>query len=66
MPKKEKSEIKVGDWVHVLIVGFRVGANTNEPAYRIESIDGDDYTAVQTEGTYQHRLKVKKEKLRKL
>ena len=65
MPK-EKSEIKVGDWVHVLIVGFRVGANANEPAYRIESIDGDDYTAVQTEGTYQHRVTVKKGKLRKL
>ena len=65
MPK-EKSEIKVGDWVHVLIVGFRSGVNANEPAYRIESIDGDDYTAVQTEGTYQHRVTVKKEKLRKL
>ena len=60
MPK-EKSEIKVGDWVHVIIVGIK-----NEPAYRIESIDGDDYTAVQTEGTYQHRVTVKKGKLRKL
>ena len=63
---KEKSEIKVGDYVHVLIVGFRSREYANEPAYRIESIDGDDYTAVQTEGTYQHRVTVKKEKLRKL
>ena len=65
MPK-EKSEIKVGDWVHVLIVGFNLETNANEPAYRIESIDGDDYTAVQIEGTYQHRVTVKKGKLKKL
>jgi hypothetical protein len=63
---KEKSEIKVGDWVHVLIVGFRAGEYKNEPAYQIESIDGDDYTAVQTEGSYQHRVTVKKRKLKKL
>ena len=58
---KEKSEIKVGDWVHVIIVGIK-----NEPAYRIESIDGDDYIAVQKEGSYEHRVTVKKGKLRKL
>ena len=63
MPK-EKSEIKVGDWVHVKIVGIKLEGN--EPAYQIEKIDGDDYHVVQTEGTYQHRLKVKKGKLRKL
>jgi len=63
---KEKSEIKVGDWVHVLIVGFRSGVNANEPAYQIESIKDDDYTAVQTEGSYQHRVTVKKGKLKKL
>ena len=63
---KEKSEIKVGDWVHVLIVGFRSGVNSTEPAYRIESIDGDNYTAVQTEGSYEHRVTVKKGKLKKL
>ena len=63
MPK-EKSEIKVGDWVHVLVVGIKLEGN--EPAYQIESIDGDDYTAVQTEGSYQHRMKVKKGKLKKL
>jgi hypothetical protein len=64
MPK-EKSEIKVGDYVHVLIVGFN-RKQDNEPSYRIESIDGDDYTAVQKEGTYEHRVTVKKGKLRKL
>ena len=63
---KEKSEIKVGDWVHVLIVGFRSGINSNEPAYQIESIDGSDYTAVQKEASYEHRVTVKKGKLRKL
>ena len=43
----DKSELKVGDWVHVLIVGFRSGPYANEPAYQIESIDGNDYTAFQ-------------------
>ena len=61
---KEKSEFKVGDWVHVLIVGFR--SDKNEPAYQIESIEGKDYTAVQREGSYEHRVTVKKGKLRKL
>ena len=63
MPK-EKSEIKVGDWVHVKIVGIKLEGN--EPAYQIEKIDGDDYHVVQTEGTYQHRFKDKKGKLIKL
>ena len=62
----DKSELKVGDWVHVLIVGFRSGEFGSDPAYQIESIEGDDYTAVQREGTYEHRVTVKKEKLRKL
>ncbi len=62
----DKSELKVGDWVHVLIVGFRSGTYANEPAYQIESIDGDDYTAVQKEGSYEHRVTVKKGKLKKL
>jgi hypothetical protein len=45
-----------------------VGINTekNEPAYQIESIEGNEYIVVQTEGSYQHRMKVKKGKLRKL
>ena len=60
----DKSELKVGDWVHVIMVGINL--DKNDPAYRIEKIDGDDYHVVQTEGTYQHRLKVKKGKLRKL
>jgi len=61
----DKSELKVGDWVHVLIVGFN-DARENESAYQIESIDGDDYTAVQKEGSYEHRVTVKKGKLKKL
>ena len=63
MPK-EKSEIKVGDWVHVKIVGIKLEGN--EPAYQIEKIDGDDYHVVQTEGSYKHRMKVKKGKVIKL
>ena len=62
----DKSELKVGDWVHVLIVGFRSGPSSNEPAYRIENIDGDDYYVVQTEGSYKHRMKVKKSKIKKI
>ena len=62
----DKSELKVGDWVHVLIVGFRSGEYLNDPAYQIESIDGDDCHVVQTEGSYKHRMEVKKEKLKKL
>ena len=44
-----------------------VGVNDfNEPPYMVESIDGEDYTVVQKEKIYKHRMKVKKEKLRKL
>ena len=56
-------EIQIGDWVKVLIVGL---SDKNEPPYKVESIDGDDYTVVQKEKFYKHRIKVKKEKLRKL
>ena len=63
---KEDSEIKVGDWVHVLIIGFRSGEYKNEPAYQIESIKDDDYTAVQKVGSYEHRVTVKKRKLKRL
>ena len=56
-------EIQIGDWVRVLIVGIN---NFDEPPYIVESIDGDDYTVVQKENFYKHRIKVKKEKLRKL
>ena len=61
---KEKSEIKVGDWVHVRIVGIKLEGN--EPAYQIESIEGEEYSVVQKEGSYEHRMKVKRGKLRKL
>ena len=56
-------EIQIGDWVRVLIVGVN---DFNEPPYMVESIDGEDYTVVQKEKIYKHRMKVKKEKLRKL
>ena len=58
----DKSEFKVGEWVHVIIVGF----GSKESAYQIESIEGKDYTEVQREGSYEHRVTVKKGKLRKL
>ena len=58
----DKSEFKVGEWVHVIMVGF----GSKESAYQIESIEGKDYTAVQREGSYEHRVTVKKGKLRKL
>tara|TARA_B100000586_G_scaffold193628_1_gene142799 strand:- start:249 stop:437 length:189 start_codon:yes stop_codon:yes gene_type:complete len=60
----DKSELKIGDWVRVVMVG--INDQKNEPAYRIENIDGDDYHVVQTEGSYKHRMKVKKGKLKKL
>ena len=56
-------KIQIGDWVRVLIVGIN---NFDEPPYIVESIDGDVYTVVQKEKFYKHRMKVKKEKLRKL
>ena len=59
----KNTEIVVDDWVKVLIVGL---SDKNEPPYKVESIDGDDYTVVQKEKFYKHRIKVKKEKLRKL
>ncbi len=58
----DKSEFKVGDWVHVLIVGF----GSRESAYQIESIEEKECTIVQTEGSYKHRMKVKKEKIKKI
>ena len=60
---KKNTELKVGDWVGIRMTGINSG---NEPAYQIESIDGSDYTAVQKEGSYEHRVTVKKGKLRKL
>tara|TARA_B100001113_G_C20677968_1_gene435106 strand:- start:299 stop:487 length:189 start_codon:yes stop_codon:yes gene_type:complete len=60
---KKNTELKVGDWVKVRLVGIDQG---NQPAYQIESIDKDEYVVVQTEGTYQHRIKTEKGKLTKL
>jgi FtsP/CotA-like multicopper oxidase with cupredoxin domain len=45
--------------VRLLVVGF-------DNPYQVESIDGDDYTVVQKEGSYLHKMKLKKEKLVKL
>ncbi len=60
---KKNTELKVGDWVKVRLVGIDGG---NQPAYQIEKIEDDLYYVVQTEGSYQHRMKLKKEKLAKL
>ena len=60
---KKNTELKVGDWVSVLMTGINSG---NEPAYQIEKIEDNLYYVVQTEGSYQHRMKLKKEKLAKL
>ena len=60
---KKNTELKVGDWVKVRLVGIDGG---NQPPYQIESMDGDKCVVVQTEGSYQHRVKTTKEKLTKL
>ena len=55
-------KIKVGDWVHVRIVGF----GSAELPYKVESIEDDIYVIVQEEGSYKHTLKVKKNRIKKL
>ena len=60
--KKKKHKIKVGDWVRVRIVGF----GSDEPSYKVESIENDIYVIVQKEGTYKHTLKVKENKITRL
>lgn len=60
---QSKLEFKIGDWVDVKIVGIK---NNEDPPYRIESIDGDECVVIQREGSYVHRMKVSKNKLRKL
>jgi|TARA_Y100000780_G_scaffold203915_1_gene197982 hypothetical protein len=58
-----KDKLKIGDYVHPRIVGlFEYG----DPPYKIEKIEDGIYTIVQKQGTYEHRLKVPKEKLNKL
>ena len=37
-----------------------------ENPYQVESIEGDEYTVIQKEGLYLHKMKLKKEKLVKL
>ena len=60
---QSKLEFKIGDWVDVKIVAIK---NNEDPPYRIESIDGDECVVIQREGSYVHRMKVSKNKLRKL
>ena len=52
-------KIKVGDWVIVTKVGLT-------ERYMVESIEDDFYLVIQKEGTYVHRLKVKKNQINKL
>tara|TARA_B100000287_G_scaffold233968_1_gene220304 strand:- start:787 stop:1011 length:225 start_codon:yes stop_codon:yes gene_type:complete len=58
--------IEVGDWV--LPTNLSVGKF--EPAYQVEEIDDTQkntlYHIVQTEGCYQHRMKLPEKKIRKL
>ena len=61
--KNKVIEFKVGDWVDVKIVGIM---EKEDPPYRIESIDGDECVVVQKEGSYVHRMKVSKNKIKKL
>jgi len=56
-------EIQIGDWVRILIIGVN---DFDEPPYMVESIDGDDYMVMQKVKNYKYRMKVKKNKLRKL
>ena len=59
----KNTEIEVGNWVHVLIVGLN---DKNEPPYQVESIEDDVYTVIQKEGNYTHTIKTSVTKLRKL
>ena len=52
--------MKRGDWVRVTKTGL-----TNSP-FQIESIDKNGYIVVQKEGSYEYRLKVKKDEIKKL
>ena len=60
--KQKKNKIKVGDWVRVRIVGF----GSDEPSYKVESIENDIYVIVQKEGLYKHRMTIKEDKIKKL
>ena len=56
---KDKTDIKVNDWVRIRKVGIN-------DSYMVESIDDDIYTVVFKEGKYEHRMQVKLTKLEKL
>ena len=56
---KDKTDIKVNDWVRIRTVGIN-------DTYMVESIDDDIYTVVLKEGNYKHRMQVKSTGLRKL
>ena len=60
--KKKKHKIKVGDWVRVRIAGF----GSDEPSYKVESVKNDIYVIVQKEGSYEHRMSIKEDKIKKL
>ena len=54
--------IEVGDWVHPTMIGM----SKTESAYQVEKIEGKAYTVVQTEGSYQHRMTLPVNKLKRL
>tara|TARA_B100000315_G_C14053522_1_gene352967 strand:+ start:239 stop:409 length:171 start_codon:yes stop_codon:yes gene_type:complete len=54
-------KIKVGDWVKVKLIGF--GSNSK---YMVEKIEEDNYTIIQKEGSYKHRMIIKEDKIEKL
>ena len=55
-------KIKVGDWVRIRIVGF----GSDEPSYKVESIEGDIYVVVLEEGSYRHEMRLERHKIEKL
>ena len=61
MSKDKK--IKVGDYVLPRMIGI---VEKGDPPYTIEKIEDGIYTIIQKQGTYEHRLKVPKEKLKRL
>ena len=59
----KNTEIEVGNWVKVFIVGL---SDRNEPPYQVERIEDGMYHVVQKEGSYEHKLILPVEKIRKL
>ena len=55
-------KIRVGDWVRVRIVGF----GSDEPPYKVESIEGDIYVVVYKDGSYRHEMRLERHKIEKL